>query len=129
MSFLKKTQVAAEFMLLSGMILIVSIIFISLSLTQIKELSERKEFFLAKDIALKIQNEIGVTSNVEDGYYREFQIPEKINNRDYNISIVNNTLEVWTNNTIYTLRILNITGNVNKGSNTIAKTNGITYLN
>lgn len=129
MSILKKSQIGMEFMLFSGIALITAIIFVSISFSQTKDLYDTKEFLLVKDIALKIDKEIAITSYVQDGYQREFNIPEMINNGDYNISIVNNTLTVWTNTTQYVTRILNITGYVEKGSNTIKKTNGIIYLN
>ncbi len=119
-----------EFILLSGLALIVTIIFIE-SINQNKALHGTKEFLLLKDVALKIQNEISITSNVGDGYSRQFKLPDKINNKAYNISIVNNTLVVWTNTTNITFatRILNITGYLKKESNTITKTNGVTYIN
>jgi len=126
---LKKSQIVTEFMLFSGIALIAAIIFVSISLNQIKTLHETKEYLLLKDVALKIQNEISIASYVEEGYSREFELPKKINDRDYNISIVNNTLIVKTNTTPYFVEIINITGNLNKGLNTIKKTNGIIYLN
>ena len=129
MSILKKSQIGMEFMLFSGIALITAVIFVSISYSQSKDLYDTKEFLLVKDIALKIDKEIDITSYVEDGYQRGFDIPEMINNGDYNISIVNNTLSVWTNTTQYVTGILNITGYVEKGSNTIKKTNGIIYLN
>jgi len=129
MSILKKSQIGVEFMIFSGIALITAIIFVSISFSQTKDLYDTKEFLLVKDIALKIDKEIDIASYVEDGYNREFDIPEMINNGDYNISIVNNTLTVWTNTTQYVTGILNITGYVERGSNTITKTNGIIYLN
>ena len=129
MSILKKIQIGVEFMLFSGIALITAIIFVSISFSQTKDLYDTKEFLLVKDIALKIDKEIDIASYVEDGYNREFDIPEMINNGDYNISIVNNTLTVWTNTTQYVTGVLNITGYVERGSNIIKKTNGIIYLN
>ena len=128
----KKSQILMEFILLSGLALIVTIIFVE-SINQNKDLHQTQEFLLVKDVVLKIQNEIGITSFVEDGYSRQFELPDKINYKNYNISIINNTLVVWTNftsfNTIFTTRILNITGYLKKGLNTITKTNGVTYIN
>ncbi len=119
-----------EFLLLAGIALIATIIFVE-SINQNKDLHITNEFLQLKDVALKIDNEISITSYVKDGYSRNFKLPEKINNRAYNISIVNNTLTIWTNatNTIFSTRILNITGYLKKGSNTITKSNGVTYIN
>lgn len=126
---MKKNQVAIEFMVLSGLALVASIIFVSISIGQTKSLYETKEFLLIKDVGLKIQNEISITSYVENGYSRQFDLPQQINNIDYNITIVNNTLIVWTNSTTYFTEIINITGYLKKGSNTISKTNGNTFIN
>jgi len=126
---LRKSQIISEFVIFSGIALIFAIVFISMTFNQAQDLYDTKEFLLVKDVALKIGKEIDLTSFVEDGYDREFEIPEKVNGRDYNISIVNNTLTIWTNTTLYVTAILNITGDLKKGSNTITKTNGLVYLN
>lgn len=130
MMFTDKSQIIMEFLLLAGIALIATIIFVE-SINQNKDLHITNEFLQLKDVALKIDNEISITSYVKDGYSRNFKLPEKINNRAYNISIVNNTLTIWTNatNTIFSTRILNITGYLKKGSNTITKSNGVTYIN
>lgn len=125
----KKSQVAAEFLLLSGLALVAAIVFISISLSQTKTLQDTKEFLLIKDIALKIQSEISIASNAEDGYSREFELPEKILFKEYNTSTVNNTLTIWTNTTVHSVRVLDVTGNFKKKSNTITKTNGIVRIN
>lgn len=124
----KKNQILMEFMLLSGVLMVMSIIFIE-SLNQNKSLYETKEYITLKDIALKIQAEISLTSSIEDGYSRQFKLPVNISNKEYNISIRNNTLTVWTNATYIDVPILNITGNIKKSANTIAKSNGKVYIN
>ena len=133
MGRIKKGQIATEFILFSGIALIAAIIFVAVSLNQAKTLYETKEFLLVEDIALKIQHEISIASNTEDGYSRDFELPENINGKYYNISNVNNTLTVWTNATpyatTYTTRILDINGYFEKGSNTIRKANGVIYVN
>lgn len=130
--FPKKGQILIEFILLYGVALIATILFVE-SISQNKALHETKESLLVKDVALKIQNEISIASYIEDGYSRQFKLPEKINNKNYNISIINNTLTIWTNSTsfiaIFTTRMVNITGYLKKESNTIAKTNGVIYIN
>jgi len=126
---LRKSQIISEFTIFSGIALLFSIVFISISFSQAKDLYDTKEFLQVKDIAIKIGKEIDLTSFVEDGYNRKFEIPEKVNGRDYNISIVNNTLTIWTNTTLYVTAIQNVTGDLKKGSNTITKTNGLMYLN
>ena len=107
---LKKSQIAVEFMIFSGIAIVLSIIFIYLAFDQTKDLYLTKEDLLVKDVALKVQNEISITSYVANGYYKEFELPEKINNKDYRISIMNNSLTVSTDSATHAVRILDITG-------------------
>lgn len=124
----KKSQIIVEFMMLYAVILVVTILFVE-SVNQNKDLHKTKDSLLAEDVGLKIQNEIGLTSFAEDGYSRQFKLPQKIGDKEYNVSIANNTLAIRTNSTLYITRILNVTGYVKKDSNTITKTNGMTYIN
>jgi len=125
----KNSQISIEFMMMSGLALITAIIFVSVSLAQAKNLQQTKELLLLKDIALKIQKEVSIASYTEDGYSREFELPEKVVDRNYNISMVNGTLIVWTNASSYFVRVFNITGQLKKEKNTITKTSGIVYVN
>ena len=125
----KKSQIASEFMLFSGIALILAIIFVSASLSQAKTLYQTKESLSLRDVALKTQNEISIAANSEDGYLRQFELPEKIGDRPYNISIKSNTVTAWTNTTSYIISTLNASGYLKKGSNSITKTNGIENLN
>ncbi len=124
-----KSQITVEFMVFSGIALIATIVFISISTDHAQELYATREFLLLKDVALKIQSEISLSADVEDGYSRGFKLPEDIGSKNYNISIVNNTLIVWTNTTNANIRVLNITGYLKKGTNTISKTNGVIRIN
>ena len=123
-----KSQILMEFIILYGVALTATVILVA-AISQNKNLHETNEFFQVKDIASKVQHEIGLLSNVENGYSRQFEVPDKIDNKDYNISIKNNTLTVRTNTTSFFIAILNITGYVKKESNTITKTNGMIYVN
>jgi|SRR3989344_7590449 len=125
---LKKSQIIAEFVIMVSLAMIFAIIFIT-AISQNKGLYQTKEVLWLKDIALKIQDEVSITSYAENGYSRQFKLPSKIDNNNYNISIRNNTLIIWTNTTSYITAILNVTGYLKKDSNTITKVNGITYVN
>jgi len=118
-----------EFMLFSGIAMITAVIFISISVNQIKNLKDTEEYLLLEDIALKIQNEVSIASYAEDGYERNFKLPNNVNSKPYNFILVNNSLVVWTNTTPYTLSIINITGYFKKGVNTITKTSGRINVN
>ena len=127
----KLSQSSIEFFTLVGLGLVVAIFFVAFSINEIKEFGDQKEFFLIKDLALKLQKEVGVAANVEDGYIRTFTLPEKLDNIvDYFIIIKNNTITINSSKTVYTVAIPNTAGkNFTKGTNTVEKINGTIYVN
>lgn len=127
----KLSQSSIEFFTLVGLGLVVAIFFVAFSINEIKEFGDKKEFFLIKDLALKLQKEVGVAANVEDGYIRTFTLPEKLDNIvDYFIIIKNNTITINSSKTVYTVAIPNTAGkNFTKGTNTVEKINGQIYVN
>ena len=127
----KLSQSSIEFFTLVGLGLVVAIFFVAFSINEIQEFGDKKEFFLIKDLALKLQKEVGVAANVEDGYIRTFTLPEKLDNIvDYFIIIKNNTITINSSKTVYTVAIPNTAGkNFTKGTNTVEKINGTIYVN
>ena len=127
----KLSQSSIEFFTLVGLGLVVAIFFVAFSINEVKEFGDKKEFFLIEDLALKLQKEVGVAANVEDGYIRTFTLPEKLDNIvDYFIIIKNNTITINSSKTVYTVAIPNTAGkNFTKGTNTVEKINGQIYVN
>ncbi len=124
-----KAQISAEFYVLLGLAFLIAIAFEIASLDQLNDFRIQKESEAVKDLALKLQKEILVATNVEDGYVRIFEIPEKLDNTDYFLTKQNSTIIVQSKNGFYLVLIPNVIGNVTKGSNIINKTNGIIYIN
>lgn len=125
-----KGQTAFEFLILVGIGLIAVTIFSALSLNDLITLQTKKETFLVKDTATQLQNEIVLASIVEDGYSRSFDVPPTLNGVEYNILIINNVLDVWTEKTSATLAIPKVQGNFSKGGvNNITKVDGVVFLN
>jgi len=95
------------------------------------EESYKKENILLKDIALTVQNEINLAVESGDGYLREFDLPEKAGNLDYEIIIDNKIIYIKTTPLRHALTVPSpeIIGNVNKTHNIIKKTSGVIYLN
>lgn len=126
---IKQAQTAIEFVFLVGLAFTIVIIFSVVSRNQISDLSDEKEFILVKDLAFKVQNEINLAARVEDGYSREFTIPQKLETIDYTISINDNVLIVETDNHDQVLIIPRVNGSVQKGTNIIRKIEGVIHLN
>ena len=126
----KKSQIAAEFIILVAMAMIIVTIFISATYKNLDEFSKKRETELLKDTLFKAQNEITIAAKAEDGYKRIFYMPQKLDNSmNYTISVENITVRGTSRNYISFLFIPSINGNISKGNNTLRKTGGILYLN
>ena len=124
-----KAQVSAEFFVFLGLAFLIAIAFELASLDQLNEFRIQKENEAIKDLALKLQQELIVSSTVEDGYVRAFQIPDNIENINYSLSTQNSTITVKSKNSLYIVSIPKVVGNVSKGTNKINKTGGVIYIN
>jgi hypothetical protein len=127
----KKSQTAIEFVILVGFILFFfSVFFLVLNNKISDKLNEEKNMKI-KDIALTVKDEINLAIESTNGYHREFYLPEKIGNKDYEINVTNEMVYVRTlDKTIaIALPVANVTGDVRRGYNNITKNNNKTYLN
>ena len=120
-----KAQSSMEFFTLVGLAFLMTILFVVLSANETKEFRDQKEFLLIKDLALKLQKEVSIANSVENGYERSFTLPEKLENIvDYFVQIRNNTITINSSKTVFSVAIVNVTGNFDKGGNKIKKNNG-----
>jgi hypothetical protein len=128
---IKRAQTAIEFVALVAFILFFFVIFF---LTIQENLSDRlreKRTLAIRELALNVQNELNLALQTSDGYYREFKIPDKISNLDYEINITQGTVYIITKDkkNAIALPVANVTGDVIKGTNIIKKENGEIKLN
>ena len=124
-----KAQVSMEFVFLIGLAFMVMIVFVSSTRSEFDELRSEEERSLVKDVSVMVQHELVIASNVEEGYIRTFNIPLKLDGISYTMQIINNTLLTSSEDYEYVLNVPSVEGNIQKGDNTINKTNGIIYLN
>ena len=126
-----KSQSSMEFLTLLGLAFLAVILFVGVSANEVKEFRDQKEFFLIKDLALKLQKEVSIAASVEDGYVRSFNLEEKLDNTvDYFTINTNTSITVNSSDTVFSVRVPIIYGkNFTKGSNTVEKTNGKVYVN
>ena len=127
----RNSQSSMEFFTLIGLAFVTVILFVAVSANEVKEFRDQKNFFLIKDLALKLQKEVSIAASVEDGYERSFTLPDKLENIvDYYIQIRNNTITINSSNTVFSVATVNVTGDFTKGSNKIEKrSNGRIYVN
>ena len=128
----RKAQSSMEFFTLVGLAFLMTILFVVVSANEVREFSDQKEFFLIKDLALKLQKEVTLAADAVEGYKRTFTLPDELESTvDYFIQIRNNTITINSSKTVISVAIVNVTGEFTKGSNTIEKKNsdGKIYVN
>jgi hypothetical protein len=117
-------------MLLVGLGFMVFIAFTAATRNRISGLEKEEEYVLLKDIAYSVQNEINIAARMQNGYYREFNIPEELENgRNYTLNITSNHIFATSENHDYLIEIPPVIGNFVKNTNKINKTNDTLYLN
>ena len=124
-----KCQGAMEFLILAGFLLFMFIMIFGVISSNTSDISRKRDILRGEDLVTKVQKEVNLAAKVVDGYYREFQLPQKIGSKNYTIRIVENEVIASTDKNDFWRVIPNMTGNITKGTNRINKTNGKIYLN
>jgi len=120
-----------EFIIIIGAIFFFMTIFFLAIQENLREENYEKEGLLVKEVALIVQDEINMALESSDGYKRNFKIPSKIRNLDYEINITSGVVYIRTedNKHALALPVANVTGDVNITDNVIKKIDGGIYLN
>lgn len=124
-----KGQGAVEFVVIIICALFFFVIFFAVVQSNISEKNSEKEEVVLQSVGLGLQKEIGFAFRSSEGYYREFDIPQNILGREYNINFTNSRIYVSMGDFFASYSMLNVTGNVKKGKNIIKKENGSVFLN
>jgi len=124
-----KCQGAIEFLILAGFLLFMFLMIFGVISSNTSDLSRKRDIVMGEDLVTKVQKEANLAAKAEDGYYREFSLPDKVGNKNYTIRLEENEVIVSTARTDFWRIIPNITGNVTKGINRLNKTNGKVYIN
>ena len=125
----KNAQGAIEFMIIFSAFLLFFVVLFSVIKMNIEDKNLEKERTIARNIALDVQYELNLASDASEGYYREFEIPNTIFGKDYEINNTNNEVYVSVNSMTITYKIIPLNGYVQKGLNIIQKQNGTVLLN
>ncbi len=127
----KNAQTAIEFVIMIGFVLFFFIAILLVVQEGMSDKIKEKRNLAAKEIALIVQDEINLALESSDGYYREFEIPNKVGSQNYDIQIIEDMVYVNTTDNEYAiaLPVPKITGNVQKGTNSIQKEKGEIKLN
>ncbi|MCK5342396.1 MAG: hypothetical protein KAR20_03280 [Candidatus Heimdallarchaeota archaeon] len=127
----KRAQVSIEFIMILGALLFFASIFMLVIQGNMEDRMYQRENILVKEIALIVQNEINLALQSGDGYLREFELPQKAGNLNYEINIDSGIVYIKTTNSRHalTLQVADVVGDINITKNTIEKINGVLYLN
>ena len=128
---MSKSQSAIEFIILASFMLLVILSFFAITSSKVLEAQEEGDRKIANDIADFAYNEIEIAKSLNDGYARNFTMPQNVNGINYAINIIDNR-ELVVNYLDYEyVKFLpaNVTGTIAKGSNKISKNNGFIFIN
>lgn len=126
----KRGQTAVELVIIFGFVLFFFITFFTIIQLNIGKKNLEKERIIAQNIALDVQNEINLASESSEGYYRNFTVPTNILGKVYDIRIIEDRIYLNMSDRVgVSYSIVNVSGEINRGSNIIRKEGGIVYLN
>jgi hypothetical protein len=123
-----KSQVGMEFLSVIMFIFVVFTIFYIGVNDYLLDVYGIEKQFLSRDVALRVHGELFLAYRAQDGYERNFTLPDKlvgVTVYDYNITITNNTLIVLTDQSEVDYPVPLASGTLNKGGvNNLRKVNG-----
>jgi hypothetical protein len=126
-----KGQSAVEFLVLVGAVFFVFVVLIAAVQFNIKDKVVERNNIEVNEIARAVQDEINLAVVSSSGYYRKFDIPTKIVNREFKVNITGSVVYVRTDDGKYAvaLPVADVNGDVRKGVNVIRKEGEEVYLN
>jgi hypothetical protein len=116
----KKSQIAAEFTILLGFALLLTMVSILFLYTTGKDRTAEKIDYKMYDFGSSLQNEFILASQMNDGYVRTITLNDKIEQTAYNISIISQkAIQISYNDRNIYFKIPEVQGSLIKGINTI----------
>lgn len=125
----KKAQGIIEFLVVFIAVFFFFVLFISIINENVGIKNLEKRAILAMDLALSVQDEINLAQKSSEGYYRTFTVPNQLLGVAYDITIAESRVVITSEKIALSYTVTNVTGNVQKGLNTIKKENGKVLLN
>jgi len=127
----KKAQGSVEFIILIGFILFFFIAFLVIIQENIGDKTKERQNVLLGEVVKIVQDEINLAYESSEGYSRDFEIPDKINNQDYEINITAGDVYavISGGKNAIALPVAEVNGEISKGLNHIKKEAGEIKLN
>src|SRR3989344_125196 len=91
---MSKSQISMKFIMVISLFFLFFTGFLALTHSQYSELNDERDYAMMTDLASSIRNEVLMASKVRNNYIRNFEIPYKVNGKDYNISLEKDVLTI-----------------------------------
>jgi hypothetical protein len=117
-----------QFMFIMGLVFIFFVIFVVGFSERYRDIRTEKERMALRDVALRVHDEISLAHNLEDGYLRNFTLPDDVEGFNYSISLDRNVIVVRSIDTEYSTYVAPVQGAVRKGSNVITRKSGVVCI-
>ena len=126
-----RAQFAIEFVVIIAFMFIIFLGFTAIITSKILESKELERERTAESIAALAKNEIDLAKSSQDGYTRQFDMPQKIEGNSYAISLIDSREIVVTYIDKEQVVFLGdgVAGTLNAGTNKLRKQNGIVFVN
>lgn len=123
----RKSQASIEFMGVLSFALLVFGVFSVLMVSHRSDIEAHNSFLEIKKVAKEASSIINIACLEGDGYSIKLSVPYYVNNRDYNLTIQNGSVQVEQEGSVYEAPLFteDITGSFKKGDNIIRNINGV----
>jgi hypothetical protein len=127
----RKSQSSLEFVIMVGFLLVFFSVFLLIIQENMSAKIDQKQNRMVNELAIEVQDEINLALEASDGYSRDFSVPGKIANKDYNITLLEGSVYLYTTDGKHavSLPIPQVKGDIKKGSNNIRKESGEILVN
>ena len=129
----EKSQLALEFVMLLGFLILIMGVVIMFSFEANRGVIEDNIQSKMEDFTYSLQSEILLAAEMNEGYVRQINVPATVENTYYNISVISskNSSLLYVN---YTGKVINaklpkVYGTLTKGNNYLRNINGEVFIN
>lgn len=124
-------QSAIEFIIVVAALLFFFSVFVFFLQGSLSDKTKAQRDTALTDIGLSVQEELVLAQKSSDGYERTFILPPTVLSAPYNVTLQSGSIYLRTLDQKHalSLSVVNATGYLRVGSNTVRKVNGTIYVN
>ena len=127
----ERGQAAIEFMIIVGVVLFFSVVFIGVLQSQNSDKIKERRSFEVNEVALAVRSEVALAVDASDGYQRHFDLPVTVAQQEYSVSINEGLVYVVTEDekNAVSYPVADVIGQPQRGNNVIRRVGDLIYLN